>query len=300
MNILVVGSIALDTVTTPKGHKPNVLGGSCTYFSYASSFFTDVDIVGTVGSDFPKEHIQLLTDKGIGTKGLEIKEGKTFRWSGSYEGDMNQADTLATELNVFETFAPSIPEELKSPDILFLANIDPDLQMDVLKQVNRPKYVVCDTMNLWINIKKDSLIELLGKVDAIILNDAESRQLLGQTYSLPKTAKEIAKFGPKSVVIKKGEHGALLYNDGEFFVAPPYPVEEVFDPTGAGDTFAGGFIGSLARFDAITNENLKKAMIYGSVMASFNVEDFSLERMKKLEAQEIENRYNEFKAFTSF
>lgn len=300
MDILVVGSIAMDSIKTPKGNRDNILGGSCTYFSYASSFFTHVDLVGTVGKDFPKEHIKLIQDKGIGTSGLDIRDGRTFRWEGAYEGDMSQAETLVTELNVFETFQPVIPEELKKPDMLFLANIDPDLQLDVLKQVERPKFTACDTMNLWINIKKNSLLDLLANVDAFILNDAEARQILGYSCPLVKAAKEISKLGPTTVVIKKGEHGALLYHNNEYFFASPYPVEEVVDPTGAGDTFAGGFMGALARMDEINLQNMKTAMIYGCCMASFTCEDFSLDRLKKLDAREIEARFNDFKKMATF
>ena len=300
MDILVVGSIAMDSIKTPKGKRDNILGGSCTYFSYAASFFTHVDLVGTVGKDFPEDHIALLRDKGIGTDGLDIRDGRTFRWEGAYEGDMSQAQTLVTELNVFETFQPKIPAKLKKPDMLFLANIDPDLQLDVLKQVERPVFTACDTMNLWINIKKSSLLDLLANVNAFILNDAEARQILGYSCPLVKAAKEISKLGPDTVIIKKGEHGALLYTDKQYFFAPPFPVEEVVDPTGAGDTFAGGFMGSLARMDKISTANMKTAMIYGCCMASFAVEDFSLGRMKRLDDTEIETRFQDFKRMSKF
>ncbi len=301
MNILVVGSIAIDTIRTPQGLQADILGGSCTYFSFAASFFTHVDMVATVGRDFPESHLQTLRDKGIGLDGLVVADGKTFRWEGAYEGDMSQARTLATELNVFESFHPVIPEALRRPDILFLANIDPDLQAKVLDQVaRRPRFVCCDTMNLWIENKKASLLNLLKRVDAVILNDAEARHLLGHPWPLVRCAREIAALGPRVVIIKKGEHGALLFDDRGFFFAPPYPVEKLVDPTGAGDTFAGGFLGALARSRRITAKRLRTCMVYGSCMASFTVENYSLERLKTLDENQIESRLNDFRKFTAF
>lgn len=308
MSILVVGSVALDSVKTPFGEKRDILGGSATYFSYSASFFTDVNLVAVVGSDFPKEHLELLKSRNINLEGLKTVEGQTFRWSGSYEYDMNEAKTLSTCLNVFEMFKPEIPGSYKNIEYVFLANIDPDLQMNVLSQIKKPKLIAADSMNLWVKIKKQSLLKLLSKIDIFIINDGEAR-LLTEQPSLIKAGKIILDYGPKYVVIKKGEHGSLLFSrkgsirtKGGFFSAPAYPLEEVFDPTGAGDTFAGGFFGYLAKLNLQkpTEHDLRKAVIYGSVMASFNVEDFSLERMKRLHPAEIETRYKQFKKITHF
>jgi len=300
MSILVVGSVALDSVKTPFGEKKDILGGSATYFSYSASFFTDVNLVAVVGSDFPKEHLELLRKRNINLDGLKTVEGKTFRWCGSYEYDMNEAKTLSTCLNVFETFKPEIPESYKNIKYVFLANIDPDLQMDVLSQIKKPKLIAADSMNLWVKIKKQSLLKLLSKIDILIINDGEAR-LLTEQSSLIKAGRIILDYGLKYVVIKKGEHGSLLFSKGGFFSAPAYPLEDVFDPTGAGDTFAGGFFGYLTKLNKKpTEHDLRKAVIYGSVMASFNVEDFSLERMKRLHPAEIEARYKKFKEITHF
>jgi len=301
VSILVVGSVALDSVKTPFGHREDALGGSATYFSTSASFFTDIKLVGVVGSDFPKEHVEFLQSKKVDTAGLEITDGKTFRWAGKYEFDMNEAHTLETQLNAFETFKPKIPDSHKKIPYLFLANINPELQIEVLKQVNRPKFVACDTMNLWIEIKKPALLELIGMVDAIILNEGEARMLTGQP-SLVKSAKEIASCGPKHVVIKKGEHGAIYYDKASdsFFMIPAYPLEEVFDPTGAGDTFAGGFMGYIAKEDKVDRTTIKKAIVYGTIMASFNVEQFSLDRLATLTHDEIEQRYKTFQDLCHF
>jgi len=300
MSILVVGSVALDSIKTPFGEKTDILGGSATYFSYSASFFTDVNLVAVVGNDFPKEHVKLLESRNINVEGLKTVKGQTFRWSGFYEYDMNEAKTLATCLNVFETFKPDIPESYKNIEYVFLANIDPDLQMDVLSQMKKPKLIAADSMNLWIKIKKQSLIKLLSKIDILIINDGEAR-LFTEQPSLIKAGKIILDYGLKYVVIKKGEHGSLLFCKNGFFSAPAYPLEEVFDPTGAGDTFAGGFFGYLAKINKNpTEDDLRKAVIQGSVMASFNVEDFSLERLKKLTDSEIETRYKKFKEITHF
>ncbi len=297
MGILVVGSVALDTVKTPFGERDNALGGSATYFSTSASFFTQVQLVGVVGKDFPKEHVAFLQSRKVDTSGLEISNGNTFRWSGKYEYDMNEAHTLDTQLNVFESFQPKIPETHKKPPYLFLANINPELQLAVLRQMKkRPKFVACDTMNLWIDIKKPALMELLGEVDAIILNEGEAR-MLADVPSLIKAAREIASFGPEHVIIKKGEHGALYYqkSSNSFFMVPAFPLEEVFDPTGAGDTFAGGFMGYIAQQDKVDKNTIKQAIVRGTVMASFTVEQFSLDRLAILTHKEIEERVEQFK-----
>jgi len=299
MAILVVGSIALDTIETPFGKREDILGGSATYFSYAASFFDKVCLVGVVGEDFPQEHIDLLKSRWINTEGLQVIKGKTFRWIGSYEGDMDIATTHSTCLNVFETFQPIIPKKYRDLDIVFLANIDPDLQIGVLSQVNKPRLTICDTMNLWISIKKDSLTKLLGMVDIAVMNEGEAR-MYANTPNLIKAARHVLKQGPKYVVIKKGENGAMIMSDQFFFTMPGFPIEDVRDPTGAGDTFAGGFVGYLSKSGKVDKASLKKALVYGSVMAAFNVEDFSLDRMKRLDDREIEDRYLEYVNLTNF
>lgn len=301
MSILVVGSVALDTVKTPFGERKDALGGSATYFSCSASYFTSVKLVGVVGSDFPKEHVEFLKSREIDMTGLEVADGKTFRWSGKYEFDLNEAHTLDTQLNVFETFKPKIPEDYKNTPYVFLANINPELQLEVLNQIEKPKLVACDTMNLWIDIKKPALMKLLSQVDILVLNDGEARMLADEA-SLIKAAREIASFGPKHVVIKKGEHGAIYFEKASksFFLIPAYPLEEVFDPTGAGDTFAGGFMGYLARTGNVERSTIKKAMVYGTVMASFNVEEFSLDRLSTLTHDNIEARYKEFQDLSQF
>ncbi|MEN6521875.1 MAG: PfkB family carbohydrate kinase [Armatimonadota bacterium] len=298
--LLIVGSVALDSVKTPLGQVDNALGGAAVYSSVAASFFAPAMVVGVVGEDFPKSHIDFLTSRGIDTAGIQVKPGKSFRWGGSYEFDLNQARTLFTELNVFADFKPVIPEAYRSAEFVFLANIDPDLQLQVLDQVKNPKFVACDTMNFWIENKKDSLLEVLKRVNLSFMNDAEARQLIG-TGSLVKAASEIQKLGPKTVVIKKGEHGAMMFNGNNMcFIAPSYPLEEVVDPTGAGDSFAGGFLGYLAHTGGISDRNIRKAIICGSTIASYNVEGFSLNRMKELTQQDISDRYNEFSELVLF
>ncbi|MDP3791948.1 MAG: PfkB family carbohydrate kinase [Candidatus Omnitrophota bacterium] len=299
MSILVVGSVALDSIETPFGKKEEILGGSATFFSISASFFDKVNIIATVGEDFPKRHLQLLKNRNIGTEGIEISKGKTFRWEGRYEYDMNVAHTLATHLNVFQDFAPKIPDSLKNPRILFLANIDPDLQESVLRQVEKPKLIACDSMNHWITSKKKSLEKFLHKVDVFFLNDAEARQFSGEA-NLMKAAKIIVSKGPKSVVIKKGEHGVIYYSKRGHFVAPAYLLENVFDPTGAGDTFAGGVIGYLSKAGKINDAAIRKSMVYGSIMASFAVEDFSVNRLLAIKMSDINKRYSDFKKLTRF
>jgi sugar/nucleoside kinase (ribokinase family) len=300
MSILVVGSIAFDNIKTPFGHAESALGGSATYFSYAASFFAPVHLVAVVGKDFSADNIKLLQDRGISTEGLEVASGETFRWTGSYENDMNAAKTHATHLNVFQTFVPKISPALAKTPHVFLANIDPDLQLSVLDQVQKPKLVGCDTMNLWIGMKPDSLNRLLKKVDIFLLNDGEARQLTGIT-NLIKAGYDLLKRGPKAVVIKKGEHGAILMTKDFFFVAPAYPVQDVFDPTGAGDCFAGGFFASLVTNGNIFDETaLRQSVIFGTVMASFNVESFSIDRLKTVTQADITNRYASFQKHTNF
>jgi len=300
MAILVVGSVAFDTIKTPFGEAKEVLGGSATYFSYAASFFSHIQLVAVVGDDFTKDNIQMLRNKGISVDGLEVVPGKTFRWDGSYESDMNMAHTHRTDLNVFQKFKPKIPPDYKKTPHIFLANIDPELQLNVLEQMEKPTLVGCDTMNLWIETKPKDLNRLLRKVDFFLLNDSEARQLTGIT-NLFKAGYDLLKRGPKGVLIKKGEHGAILMTNNFFFVAPAYPVEDVFDPTGAGDCFAGGFYSSLVTNGKFWDETaLRQSVIFGTVMASFNVESFSINRLKTVNQNDIVQRYGEFKRHTHF
>ena len=298
-NVLIVGSMALDDVKTPFGEIKDALGGAAVYSSIAASYFAPVRIVGVVGNDFPEEHVAFLSSRNVDLKGMQRAEGKTFHWAGYYDFDLNQAHTLETHLNVFQQFRPVIPQEYRSSKYVFLANIDPELQLQVLDQVDKPKLTVCDTMNFWIDTKKEALLEVLKRVDIAFLNDAEARQLCGTT-SLVKAAYKLCEIGPKMVVIKKGEHGALMIANGTYFSAPSYPLEEVIDPTGAGDSFAGGFIGYVAGTDDISHDNLRKAVVFGSTIASFNVEDFSLRRLSTITRKEILDRYNEFRRIAFF
>ncbi|MBI2176719.1 sugar kinase [Candidatus Woesearchaeota archaeon] len=307
-NLVIVGSLALDTVKTPFGQVRDALGGAATYASYSASFFTKpatattgvVGVVGVVGNDFPKQHLQLLQQRGIDTSGVSVdKTGNTFRWEGCYEYDMNEAKTVMTELGVFANFRPQLPDSYKSAEYVFLANIDPELQLKVLKQVRKPKLVLLDTMNYWIQNKKQLLLDVIKKVDVLLLNDSEARQLF-ETPNLVKAAATALKLGPKYIIIKKGEHGALLFSDGNHFSAPSYPLEAIKDPTGCGDSFAGALIGYLASKNSSSEKEIRKAIIYGSVVASFNAEDFSLERMKHIAAEDIEKRYEEFERIREF
>lgn len=299
MRLLVVGSVALDSVKTPFGSVEEVLGGSATYFSTSASYFTDVSLVAVVGEDFPAGHLNFLKLRRIDLGGLEKQRGKTFRWKGSYGYDLNEAHTLNTELNVFESFSPKIPEGYRSSEVVFLANIDPDLQRDVLGQVESPRLVAADTMNFWIEGKRESLLETLKLVDILLVNDSEARQLTEEP-NLVKAARRIFDYGPKTVVIKRGEYGVLMFNGDSIFSAPAYPLDSVFDPTGAGDTFAGGFVGYLANTMDFSEAVMRRAIVMGSVMASFTVEDFSLNRIKELDYKEIEGRYREFKYLSHF
>ena len=299
MSILVVGSVAFDSVETPFGKADNVLGGSATYFSTAASYFSEVKLVAVVGEDFPDEHIDFLKSKGVDVDGLKKMQGKTFRWEGRYDYDLNEAHTLATHLNVFEKFQPEVPEAYRKSSYVFLANIDPDIQWNVLEQVKKPKFVACDTMNFWIEGKPEALKRLLSKVDLFVLNEGEAREFAKEP-NLIKASKKILSYGPKTVIIKRGEYGALMFNGGTIFSAPAYPLESIFDPTGAGDSFAGGLMGYLANTDDTSESNIRQAIIFGSVMASFNVEDFSLNRLKTLTLKEIQERYRQFKQLTHF
>lgn len=299
MSIVVVGTVAFDTVETPFGTGENVLGGSATYFSTSASFFTDVSLVAVVGEDFPDEHVRFLRSRDINTEGLQRIPGKTFHWTGRYGYDLNEAQTLDTQLNVLTEFKPDLPAAYRSAEYLFLANIDPDLQMEVLEQMHKPKLVACDTMNFWISSKPESLRRVLQKVDIVVINEGEARQFTGEA-NLVKAARQIIALGCKRLVVKRGEYGVLMFTADSVFAAPAYPLEQVFDPTGAGDTFAGGFMGYLANTGDLSEEGVRQAIVFGSVMASFNVEDFSLDRMKRLDYGEIEARYKSFKALTSF
>lgn len=300
--LLIVGTVAFDAIETPFGKTDKILGGAATYIGLsASQFGIESGIISVVGGDFPKEYLEMLNNKNIDTSGIEIVEnGKTFFWSGKYHNDLNTRDTLITDLNVLADFRPVVPDNFIDCDFLMLGNLHPAVQMSVIVQIpKRPKLVALDTMNFWMDNTLDELLEVIKKVDVITINDEEARQLSGE-YSLVKAAEKIHKMGPQYVVIKKGEHGALLFNNGNVFFAPALPLEEVFDPTGAGDTFAGGFIGYMASTHDISFENMKRAVIYGSNLASFCVERFGTERMINLEQEEVQNRLQEFKQLTQF
>jgi sugar/nucleoside kinase (ribokinase family) len=297
--LLVVGSVALDTVKTPFGEVSEVLGGSATFFSTAASYFTSVDLIAVVGEDFPPQHLDFLKSRGIDVTGLERRPGATFRWKGEYTHQLNEAHTLDTKLNVFETFRPQIPDAYRSPDLLFLGNIDPELQLDVLQKLPRPQLVACDTMNFWINGKRDALWRVLEQVDILIINDGEARAL-GEDSNLVKVAKKVLARGPKHLIIKRGEYGVLMFNEKQVFGAPAFPLEDVRDPTGAGDTFAGGFLGYLTATGDRSLEAFKQAIIFGSVMASFTVEAFSLDRLRILDYKEVQERFRAFKRLTHF
>ena len=301
MSVLIVGSIAIDNIKTQLEEHRELLGGSASYASISASFFSPVNLVGIVGSDFPKEHIQLFKSRAVDLAGLQIVDGKTFRWSGEYEWDMNLRKTLSVELNVFEIFSPKLPESYKRTPIVLLGNISPSLQKHVLEQVKAPKFVIADTMDLWIATTRNELLDLLKTIDLLVLNDSEARQLTKET-SLVKAAHNILRLGPKYVAIKKGEHGCLLLSKDRFFSCGAFPLEDIHDPTGAGDTFAGGFAGYLASLNKETFDfdDLKKAVVYGSLLASFCVEAFSLERLKQLTKKELDDRYEFFKLMSHF
>lgn len=300
--LLIVGTVAFDAIETPFGKTEKILGGAATYIGLSASYFgLDAGIISVVGGDFPEEYLQMLSDKSIDLTGVEIiKEGKTFFWSGKYDYNLNTRDTLATDLNVLADFNPVVPENFEDCEFLMLGNLHPAVQMSVINQIpKRPKLVVLDTMNFWMDNTMDELKEVIAKTDVITINDEEARQLSGE-YSLVKAAQVIHEMGPQYVVIKKGENGALLFNNGDVFFAPALPLEEIFDPTGAGDTFAGGFIGYLASTSDVSFENMKRAVIFGSNFASFCVEKFGTERMVNLGQEEIQNRLKQFKQLTQF
>jgi sugar/nucleoside kinase (ribokinase family) len=302
MTVLIVGSIALDDIKTQLAEHKNLLGGSASYGAVSASNFSPVNLVGIVGDDFPADHISLFKNRRIDLAGLQTVPGKTFRWSGEYMWDMNTRETRSVELNVFEHFTPTLPAGYEKNPLVLLANIAPDLQHHVLDQVSQPRFVIADTMDLWINIARESLDRLVARVDMLILNDSEARQFTGET-SLVKAGKKIRAMGPRYVAVKKGEHGCLLFGpEAEFFSCPAFPLEDIHDPTGAGDTFAGGLAGYLAANSngEITFEALKKAVVYGSVLASFNVEAFSLERLKTVDAAQISERYSLFQRISHF
>ena len=300
MKILVVGSVAYDAVETPAGKRESQLGGAATYFSVAASYFTEVGMIGVVGKDFNPDDIAMLESHNIDTSGLVKADGKTFRWTGEYMEDINTAVTLDTQLNVFGEFEPELSDAHANAPYLFLANIDPTLQLKVLNAMaTRPKMVANDTMNLWIDIAMPVLTELISKVDTLLINEEEAKQLTGEDH-LPDAAQAIIKLGPNSTVIKRGEYGATLFGDGFSFAAPAYPLKRVVDPTGAGDSFAGGFMGYLASVDKVNEESLRTAAIVGSTMASFAVEDFGLDRTKNLTKSDIDERFQAFVDITRF
>jgi sugar/nucleoside kinase (ribokinase family) len=289
--LLIVGSVALDSIQTPIGEIDNALGGAATYGSVAASLFAPVHLVGVVGEDFPKEHIEFLKGRGIDLAGLQIIEGgDTFRWKGDYLADLNQAVTHETHLGVFEHFDPKLPEHYRDAEYVFLANINPQLQLHTLQQVKKPKLVLCDTMNLWINIARDDVLEVFKHVDVAVLNDGEARMLTEES-NLIRAGRALQAIGPRHVIIKKGEHGALMFSGDDIFAAPCFPLDEVVDPTGAGDSFAGGFMGYLAKTNDLSDENLRRAVVYGSVVASTTVQDFSLRSLAAATPELIEERF---------
>jgi len=299
IKLLVAGTVAYDSIETPFGKAENVLGGSALHFTNAASFFTDVGIVATVGKDFDLKDISFLEERNVDMSGIEVDEGKTFRWEGRYGYDLNQAITLKTELNVIETFKPKVPEGYREAGFLFLANIDPELQLHVIGQVKKPVALVLDTMNFWIENKFDQLMEVIKRVDMLVINEAELREI-SKEHNLVKGARALIELGPSCIIAKRGEYGVFMMNRDEVFLVPAFPLEDVFDPTGAGDTFAGGFMGYLANVGEATTETVKQAIIMGTVMASFNVEDFSINRIKKLTMAEIKERYSAFKGCMQF
>lgn len=299
MSLLVVGSVAYDSVETPFGSRDDVLGGSATYFSIASSLFVDTSVVAVIGADFRAADLEVFASHGVDTTGLERAAGDTFRWGGRYHDDMNGRDTLFTHLNVFESFEPVLAPPHRGASVVFLANIQPTLQLSVLDQVGSPKFVAADTMNLWIDATRDELAAVLARIDALFVNDEEALQLTGRR-TVVEAARIIQDMGPRLVVIKRGEHGALMFNDDDVFYVPAHPLEVVVDPTGAGDTFAGGFMGHLAATGDYSDENMRRAAVVGSLMASFCVEGFSVERIRAVDHDAVRRRYESFIALTSF
>lgn len=299
MSILVVGSVAFDSIKTPFGEAPDIMGGAATYFSLAASQFDDVNLVAVVGDDFGEEHMRVFNGRRIDLRGLQRAAGKTFRWGGEYSYDLNNRETLFTELNVFEGFQPVLPESYRQADIVFLANIHPSLQLQVLEQVQTRRLVALDTMNFWIEGTPIELRRVLREVDILLLNDSEAREL-AQEHNLVRAAKKIRTMGPRYVVIKRGEYGVMLADGEDLFAAPAYPLADIFDPTGAGDTFAGGFLGYLSRHKSVDPQILRQAVIIGSTLGSFCVEDFGTRRLERLTAEEIQDRFRRFKLLTNF
>ena len=290
--VLIVGSVALDSVETPAGNVDNALGGAATYGAVAASLFAPVNLVGVVGADFPDEHVEFLKSRNINLDGLQIiEDGKTFRWKGDYNEDLNTAVTHETQLGVFEHFEPKLPEHYRDADWVFLANINPELQLRVLEQVENPKLVLCDTMNLWINIARDHVLEIFKRVDIAVLNDGEAK-MLTEEENVIKAGQKLLKLGPRAVIIKKGEHGSLMFSQEGLFAAPSFPIEEVVDPTGAGDSFAGSLIGYLAKTGDVSYGNLRRAVVYGGSVASTTVQDFSLAALKALKPEQVEERFD--------
>ena len=299
MSLLVVGSVALDSIETPFGSVDDALGGAATFFAAAASFFTPVQLVGVVGDDFPRRELRFLEERGVDLAGLEQRPGESFRWSGVYSFDLNDRETRETRLGVFADFQPRIPAAFRDAEWVMLGNIDPVLQLDVLDQIEAPRLVACDTMNYWIEGSRDALLRLLSRVDMLLVNDAEARELSGD-HNLLRAARWIQARGPETVVVKKGEHGAILFTGDVVFFAPGYPLEEIFDPTGAGDAFAGGFLGYIARVGSTDPVHLRRAMIYGSALGSFAVERFGVDRLREIGVDDIERRVQIFREMTAF
>ena len=297
--VVIVGSIGLDNLKTPHGEKHQILGGSISYSSLAARLFTPVNIVGVIGEDFPQQYIELFQSKNINIEGLEIRQGKTFRWQGEYTNDMSEAITIDTQLNSFADFNPVLNSNQKNADFLFLANIQPDLQLNVLSQMNNPQFVMCDTMNLWIKTMPEELKEVISKINLLLVNDKEAKMLTGEE-NLILAARKILEMGPEYVIIKKGEHGSMLFSqDGEIFILPAFPLSNVKDPTGAGDTFAGGLLGSLSQESKITFQSLKRSMISGTILASFTAQEFGIDRLKMITDEQFSQRCNEFQNILS-
>lgn len=299
VDVIIAGTVALDSVKTPFGEVKEILGGSAVYASVAAKNFSRPGIVAVIGKDFPKKHISFLETMGVDVKGLETQSGDTFRWEGYYDYDMNQAHTVDTKLNVLASFDPKVPEAYRNAKYVFLANTDPEIQMKTLKQMHKPRLVMMDTMNFWITSKKEELKRMIEQVDVVVTNDAEARQFF-DTPNLISAGRSFLNMGPKAVIIKKGEHGAILFTENSCFSAPAYPLEKLVDPTGAGDSFAGGFIGWLAKTDDISPRNMRKAVIFGSAIASFDTEDFSLNKLKTITKDDIFSRYMMFQDIASF
>jgi sugar/nucleoside kinase (ribokinase family) len=299
MSILVVGTVAFDSIETPFGSAERILGGSASYFALGASFFAPVRIVGVIGQDFPQEYLDLFTQRNIDLEGVKKEGGDTFHWRGRYHEDINVRDTLELHLNVLAGFVPHLPERYRDAEYVFLGNIDPLMQLEVLNQIRRMRLVVCDTMDHWIRENPDGLRQVLKRIEMLVINDSEARLLSGQS-NIVRAAREILKMGPKVVLIKRGEYGVLQFSDSSIFATPAYPLEEVFDPTGAGDSFAGGFLGQLARSGELTQQGIRRAIVYGSVVASFTVEDFGVKRLTSVRLGDIEERYNSFVQLTDF